>query len=85
MQTVFHLKVSDLGSNFIKSLQALFEKNEELKIRVERANDFGLNKKETKKEYQTRLKKAIDNVEQGKNMTIFTIKEFEEFAKKIVQ
>jgi len=84
MQTTYRLKVSELSSDFLKSVKSLFKKDAEIEITVSNFDDFGLNKTETKEEYWARINKAIDNVEKGKNLIRFTGDEFEELTKKLL-
>jgi adenosylmethionine-8-amino-7-oxononanoate aminotransferase len=83
MQTVLKIKVSDLDNDFVKAIKALFKHNSEIEITVSSANDFNLNKTETKQEYIDRLKKAIENAEKG-NIIAFTEKEFEIVNKNLL-
>jgi len=83
MQTVLKIKVSDLDVDFVKAIKTLFKHNQEIEITVSPANDFGLNKTETKQEYIDRLKKSIKNAEAG-NIIAFTDKEFETVNKNLL-
>ncbi|OFX18401.1 MAG: hypothetical protein A2033_04360 [Bacteroidetes bacterium GWA2_31_9] len=82
METVFKLKASELKSNFIDSVKALF-KNNEIEITVKQVQDeteYLLSTPANKKA----LNDAIKEVKKNKNLIRFTAKEFEEYSKKLV-
>ena len=73
MDTTFVLKKEELTIDFLEKIKVLFSKATVLQISVCEAEDFGLNKKETKAEYETRLTKAINDV----NKISFSENEFD--------
>lgn len=68
METNLRIKLSELDMGLIKRIKALFgdEREVVLTIQAEVSND--LVKTESKKEYLSRLEKAITNLEQGKKV-----------------
>lgn len=83
MQTVVRLKLSELNSDFIKTIKALFKKEKELDIFISSVNDKSFPELETKENYEQRLNKAIDNAEKGKHLISFTEEEFEEYTRSL--
>ena len=65
MESSFTLKVSELDSDFVKTIKKLFKKDREISITISSATDFDLNIVETKEEYFARLEKALKNLEGG--------------------
>jgi len=70
MESSFTLRVSELDSDFVKTIKRLFSKEREVTITISSATDFGLHAIETKEEYFSRLEKALKNIEQGKGIVI---------------
>jgi hypothetical protein len=68
METSLRIKLSELDMGLIKRIKALFGDEREvlLTIQTEASNDLA--KPESKKEYLTRLEKAIANLEKGKKV-----------------
>ena len=62
MDTTFVLKKEELTIDFLEKIKVLFSKATVLQISVCEGEDFGLNKKETKAEYEARLTKAMNDV-----------------------
>lgn len=84
METVFRLKPNQLNIGLVNAIKALFSDNKELEIIVHSAISTGSDERETREEYWARIDKAIENVENGKNVVRFTGKEFEEFTQKMM-
>lgn len=82
MQTTLRLKVSELDSDFVHAIKALFKKDREIEITISSTADFGLNKTETKEEYLTRLRNAVENIENGRVVSL-SGKEFEDLNQKL--
>ena len=83
METVFRLKVSELNTGFIKALQSIFQNTGEVEIIVHPVTK-SLNKQvETRDEYWARINRAIDDVENDRNVGSFTGSEFEALVKKL--
>ncbi|MBM2816477.1 MAG: hypothetical protein HW421_3239 [Ignavibacteria bacterium] len=82
MQTAIRLKLNELDYSLFKSIKSLFKNQEEIEISISTIKDFNLNKNETEKEYWDRIRQAIKNLEQGKNIE-FTEVEFDGFVNSI--
>lgn len=83
METVFRLKVSELNTGLIKALQSIFQNTGEVEIIVHPVAK-SLNKQvETRDEYWARINRAIDDVENDRNVVSFTGDEFEALVKKL--
>ena len=69
METIVHLKTSELSSNFLKQLMILLgnDRNAEITISLKSAHPRVL-QKETRKEYAANLDKAIENIEHNRIM-----------------
>ena len=83
MQTVVRLKVSELNSDFIKTIKALFKKEKELDIFISSVSDEGFPKFESKEGYDQRLNKAIENAKKGKHLVSFSEEEFQEYTRSL--
>ena len=83
METVYRLKVSELGMDFIHSLKTLFKNADELDIIVHKTK--ALNKKETREEYWARIDRAINDVKNNRNLIRFTGEEYEAMMKKMLE
>ncbi len=79
METTIRLKLSELPS-LTKALNVLFKKDETIEITVSEPTPNSLSKIETREETRLRIRKAIENVKNGRNMVVFSEKEFEEFS-----
>jgi len=80
METIFRIKPDELTIDFLDKLKTLFQNEGEIEISISPISDFGLTKKEGKKEYQNRVNKAIRNLEENKNAISFSEDEFEALA-----
>lgn len=80
METIFRIKPNELTADFLDKLKILFQNEEAIEITISPLSDFGLTKKEDKKEYQNRVNKAIKNLEENKNTVSFSADEFETLA-----
>ncbi len=78
MDTTFVLNKEELTVDFLNKIKMLFSKSSVLQISVSDSEDFGLNYKETKTEYQNRLKKAMNDV----NKISFSENEFDVVVKR---
>lgn len=70
METSLRIKVSELDMRLIERIKALFGKDREITLTIQVATDFGLTRTESKKEYLTRLEKAIANLEKGNTVEL---------------
>jgi hypothetical protein len=68
METSLRIKVSELDMAIIERIKQLFGVNREITLTIESSNDFGLT--ETKEQYFQRLRKAIDNLENGRKVSL---------------
>ena len=79
MYTIYRLKANDLDNHFLKSLKAMF-KNKDIEIAVcetaqnEEDETAYLLKSDANRE---RLLKAIENVDQNRNLVTVNLDEFE--------
>ena len=74
METTFRLRADELDNNFIKQ--------KTIEINIHDVSSFGLNEPETPAQYLQRLQKAIENVSNGKLVSMST-PEFEELTNKL--
>jgi hypothetical protein len=81
METTFRLRADELDNNFISAIQQLF-KQKTIEINIHDVSSFGLNEPETPAQYLQRLQKAIENVSNGKLVSMST-PEFEELTNKL--
>jgi hypothetical protein len=77
METIIRIKPSELTPDFINKLKALLKNDQEVEISISSVSDFGLTKKESQKEYEDRLNRAIKNLEENKDTVSFSEDEFE--------
>ncbi|HET6559331.1 MAG TPA: hypothetical protein VFG54_18550 [Prolixibacteraceae bacterium] len=80
METIFRIKPDELTIDFLDKLKTLFQNEEAIEISISSLSDFGLTKKEDKKEYQSRVNKAIKNLEENKNTISFSENGFDTLA-----
>lgn len=59
METIFRIKPNELTIDFLDKVKTLFKNDEVIEISISPLSDFGLTKKEDKKGYEERIKKAI--------------------------
>lgn len=85
MDTVYRLKVSELGIDFVQSIQALFKKADEVEIIVHKTKVNSLKKKETREEYWERIDRSIADVKNNRNLIRFSPQEFEEYSKQLLK
>jgi|AntAceMinimDraft_17_1070374.scaffolds.fasta_scaffold41740_3 antitoxin YefM len=83
METIFRLKASELNSNFVTTLKALFRKREIEIIVSEVPSDETefLLKDPKSREY---LLEAIEEVKQNKNLVSFNGEEFEKYNQQLL-
>lgn len=79
METIFRIKPSELTLDFLDKVKTLFSGEDSIEISISSVSDFGLTKKEGKKEYEDRVTKAIKNLERKKDTVSFSEDEFESF------
>lgn len=77
METIIRISPSELTPDFIDKVKSLFQNDKAIEISISSVSDFGLTKKEGKKEYEDRLNKAIKNLEENKDTISFSADEFE--------
>ncbi len=82
MDTVYRIKISELGMDFIHSMQLLFKKADEVEIIVHKTKT---KKKETREEYWKRIDRAIEDVKNNRNLIRFTGEEYEAMMKKMLK
>ena len=79
MDTIFKIKASELDLNFIEAVKKLF-KDSLISISISSILD-----EEAGHVYSDDLLKSVDNVEKGNNLISFTMDEFEDYSKKLMQ
>jgi hypothetical protein len=72
METIFRIKPNELTLDFLDKVRTLFKNEEAIEISISSVSDFGLTKKESKKEYVERVTKAIKNLEGNKDTISFS-------------
>lgn len=77
METVIRIKPSELTPDFIDKVKTLFKNDEAIEISISSVSDYGLMKKECKKEYEDRVNEAIKNLEENRDTISFSEDEFE--------
>ncbi|MCW5900691.1 MAG: hypothetical protein KIT10_15650 [Flavobacteriales bacterium] len=70
METSLRLKVSELDAQLIDRIKKLFGKDREITLTIQSATDFGLSKAESRKDYLSRLERAIKNIEAGEKVVL---------------
>lgn len=83
METIFRIKPEELTIDFLDKLKTLFQNEGVIEISISPMSDFGLTKKEGKKEYQNRVNKAIRNLEENNNVISFSEDELDALAKDL--
>lgn len=83
MEIVFRLKVSELNNGLIKAMQSIFQNTCEVEIIVHPVTKSLNEQVETRDEYWARINRAIDDVENNRNVVSFTGDEFEALVKKL--
>jgi hypothetical protein len=66
METTIRVKPSELTHDFLDKIKALFKDEDAIEISFSSVSDFGLTKKESPKEYEHRVIRAIKNLETKK-------------------
>ncbi len=84
METTFRIKSKDLTPDLMNKIMALFEKEDTLEISISPVTDFGLTKKESRKAYEKRINKAIENLEANKNAVRLTENDFNALTKDLL-
>jgi len=77
METVIRIRSKELTPDFLNKIKALFNKEEELEISISPVSDFGLNKKESRKEYVNRINLAIKNLDKQTGNVSLSDNDFE--------
>ena len=81
METIFRIKPNELTLDFLEKVKTLFNDENVIEISITPVSDFGLTKKESRKEYKNRVSKAIKNLETNRNTVSFSEDEFESLIK----
>lgn len=82
MQTVLHIKKSELNSHFLQALKTLFKDAAELEIIVNASKTAkDVFPPENREAYWKRIDKAIDDVKAGRVVSM-SMKELEQYAAK---
>lgn len=84
MDATIRISLNELTPDFIDDLKRLFKENEEIELTIGRVNDFGLNRKETKEEYLTRIAQILQSLEKGRSVS-FSEDELDKYANQLQQ
>jgi hypothetical protein len=84
METIIRVKYNELTLDFLNKIKELFKNEDALEISISPVTDFGLTKREGRKEYITRINKAIKNLEEGKGTVSLSEDEFETLANDLL-
>lgn len=84
MDATIRISLNELTPDFIDDLKRLFKENEEIELTIGRVNDFGLNRKETKEEYLTRIAQVLQSLEKGRSVS-FSEDELDKYANQLQQ
>lgn len=84
METVIRIRTNELTPDFLNKIKALFNKDEELEISISPVSDFGLNKKESREEYVSRINKAIRNLDKQTSNVSLSDSDFENLTNDLL-
>jgi hypothetical protein len=70
MESSFTLKLSELDSDFLKTIRHLFRKDNKVTITISSTHVSTINTPETGEEYLQRLEHALKNLDKGKGITV---------------
>jgi hypothetical protein len=84
METVIRIRTNELTPDFLNKIKALFNKEEELEISISPVSDFGLNKKESREEYVSRINKAIRNLDKQTSNVSLSDSDFENLTNDLL-
>ncbi len=84
MDATIRISLNELTPAFIDDLKKLFKGNEEIELTIAPVNDFGLNSKETKEEYLSRIDSVLQNLEKGRSIS-FSEDELDHYANQLQQ
>ena len=82
METSFHIKLSELNTDFLKALKSLFKKEEDIEISLT-VKPSDLAKDKRVKAYFKKLDASLNNVEKG-NVISFSPSEFDKMNRKLL-
>ena len=86
METILHLKTSELNSNFFKRLMLLLRNDSEAEITISyKSARPRVLQKESRKEYVENLNQAIENMEHNRHVVNLSGEEFRLLTKKILK
>jgi len=80
METIIHLKASELNINFFKRLKTFLTKEVDMEIKIK-----AFSPAETQEECNKRIEKTIEDVECGRNLIRFTAKEFDSYMTNLLK
>ena len=82
METIIRLKGDELTATLINTIKKFLasDNNSEIVISISKPADKNFLKKETSAQAKARIDRAIEDVENKKNLVSFTAKEFETLA-----
>ena len=85
MEAVFHIKADEFDDFYVEILKKLLKnrKNLEITLAISDSDEKGILRRETKDQYFARLKKALEDIDNGKGITI-TSDDFDNFSKQLL-
>jgi hypothetical protein len=85
MEAVFHIKADEFDEFYVEILKKLLNnrKNLEITVAISDSNEQGVLRKETKDQYFGRLRKALEEINNGKGITIAS-DDFDNFSNQIL-
>lgn len=82
METIIRLSPSELTSDWLEKVKALFQNERQLEVRIKPvSNPLVVN--EDKEAYETRINEAIENLEKNRDTVSFSLKDFEDTTSKL--
>jgi hypothetical protein len=84
METTIRISPNELTPAWLKKVKALFENENELQITIRPLTRSDLIVNESREEYKTRVNRAIDNIESGKDVISLSASQFDKLADQLL-
>ncbi|MBU0764792.1 MAG: hypothetical protein KJ607_08155 [Bacteroidetes bacterium] len=85
METIIRLKTSELNMNLIKWLKLYLTGDTEIELKIPAIIHKDSVKKETQQECNARIEKAIEDIENGKNLVLFSAEQFDIYMSRMLK
>ncbi|MCA1759222.1 MAG: hypothetical protein LC658_05595 [Bacteroidales bacterium] len=85
METTIRISPNELTPAWLKKVKALFENENELQITIKPLKKSNLIVNESSEEYMTRVNRAIDNIDSGKDVVSLSASEFDKLADQLLK